>query len=123
MCCTSPRPARPAWTPRFRGYHRRQLTQGETRPEAMRCLKRRISDAVYRQLLADARRAALAPATEPEGAGPEGHRGASLISSAADSHPRIDTSDQPLPGPAPTTRRAAPKTRKTKPRRPLNTDR
>jgi len=27
--------------------------------EAMRCLKRRISDAVYRQLLADARRAAL----------------------------------------------------------------
>ena len=42
----------------FRGYYRRKLAQGKTRPEAMRCLKRRISDAVYRQLLADARRAA-----------------------------------------------------------------
>ena len=40
----------------FRGYYRRKLAQGKTRPEAMRCLKRRISDAVYRQLLADARR-------------------------------------------------------------------
>ena len=43
----------------FRGYYRRKLAQGKTRPEAMRCLKRRISDAVYRQLLADARRAAI----------------------------------------------------------------
>ncbi len=33
-------------------------------------------------------------------ADPGGHCGASLISSAADSHPLIDTSDQPLPGPA-----------------------
>ena len=30
----------------FRGYCRRKLAQGKTRPEAMRCLKRRISDAV-----------------------------------------------------------------------------
>ena len=42
-----------------RTYYRRKLAQGKTRMEAMRCLKRRISDAVYRQLLADARRAAL----------------------------------------------------------------
>ena len=79
----------------FRGYYRRKLAQGKTRPEAMRCLKRRISDAVYRQLLIDARRATSAAAAEPEGAGPGGHCGASLISSAADSHPLIDTSDQP----------------------------
>ena len=39
-----------------RGYYRRKLAEGKTRMEAMRCLKRRISDAVYRQLLADARR-------------------------------------------------------------------
>ncbi len=101
----------------FRGYYRRKLAQGKTRPEAMRCLKRRISDAVYRQLLADARRAAIA-AAEPEGADPGGHCGASLISSAADSHPLIDTSDQPLPGPAPTTLRGTPGTRKTQPTDP-----
>lgn len=33
--------------------------------EAMRCLKRRISDAVYRQLLADANAAALEARTRP----------------------------------------------------------
>ncbi len=107
----------------FRDYYRRKLAQGKTRPEAMRCLKRRISDAVYRQLLADARRAPTAAAAEPEGADPGGHCGASLKSSAADSHPLIDTSDQPLPGPAPATLRATPGTRKTRQDRPLNTGR
>ena len=107
----------------FRDYYRRKLAQGKTRPEAMRCLKRRISDAVYRQLLADARRAPTAAAAEPEGADPGGHCGASLTSSAADSHPLIDTSDQPLPGPAPATLRATPGTRKTRQDRPLNTGR
>ena len=111
----------------FRGYYRRKLAQGKTRPEAMRCLKRRISDAVYRQLLTDARRAATHAAAEPEGAGPGGHCGASLISSAADSHPLIDTSDQPLPGPAPTTLRAHTRnpedpTRQTPQDRPLTTE-
>jgi transposase len=41
-----------------RAYYRRKLAAGKTRMEAMRCLKRRISDAVYRQLLADGREAA-----------------------------------------------------------------
>ncbi len=40
-----------------RAYYRRKLAAGKTRMEAMRCLKRRISDAVYRQLVADAQRA------------------------------------------------------------------
>ena len=39
-----------------RAYYRRKLADGKTRMEAMRCLKRRISDAVYRQLIADAAR-------------------------------------------------------------------
>ena len=39
-----------------RAYYRRKLAAGKTRMEAMRCLKRRISDAVYRQLVADATR-------------------------------------------------------------------
>ena len=111
----------------FRGYYRRKLAQGKTRPEAMRCLKRRISDAVYRQLLADARRTAISSHRRPEGADPGGHCGASLISSAADSHPLIDTSDQPLPGPATTTLRGASPGRKSQPRqtpqdRPLTTE-
>ena len=66
---------------------------GKKPMEAMRCLKRRISDAIYRQLVADARRGM------PD-AGPGGHCGATQESSAVDLPPHIDTSDQPLPGPA-----------------------
>ena len=39
-----------------RVYFDRKLAEGKTRKEALRALKRRISDAVYRQLLADTRR-------------------------------------------------------------------
>ena len=35
-----------------RAYYRRKLAAGKTRAEAMRCLKRRISDALFRQLVA-----------------------------------------------------------------------
>jgi hypothetical protein len=34
-------------------YFRKKLAEGKSRREAMRCLKRRISDAVYKALLAD----------------------------------------------------------------------
>jgi transposase len=37
-----------------RAYYLRKQAEGKTRKEALRALKRRISDAVYRQLLADA---------------------------------------------------------------------
>lgn len=86
-----------------RAYYRRKLPAGKTPMEALRCLKRRLSDVVYRQLVADAQRA-----NQLDEAGPGGHCGAkaTLQSSAADSHPLIDGSDQPLPGPAqPTLRR------------------
>ena len=33
-----------------RAYYRRKITAGKTPLEALRCLKRRISDAIYRQL-------------------------------------------------------------------------
>jgi transposase len=39
-----------------RTYYLRKQAEGKTKKEAMRALKRRISDAVYRQLLADATR-------------------------------------------------------------------
>jgi hypothetical protein len=87
--------------------------------EAMRCLKRRISDAVYRQLLADARRAAL-EVKEPNGADPGGHCGASQESSAVDLPPHIDTSDQPPPGPATTTLQPSQAPEKTTAKRRLN---
>ena len=98
-----------------RAYYRRKLAAGKTRAEAMRCLKRRISDALYRQLRTDTKITSL----EGVEAGPEGHRGASHKSSAAGSHPHTGTSDQPLPGPAPRTLPAPRTTRKTATPRPL----
>ena len=79
-----------------RAYYRRKRAEGKKPLEALRCLKRRISDAIYRQLLDDAPQAAGADV----GTGPGGHCGATLQSSAVDLPPHIDTSDQPLPGPA-----------------------
>jgi transposase len=83
-----------------RAYYRRKLAAGKTPLEALRCLKRRLSDVVYRQLVADADTA--------EKTGPGGHCGASQESSAVDLPPHIDTSDQPLPGPAQPTLPPAP---------------
>jgi transposase len=61
----------------------------------------RLSDVVYRQLVADNNTAVTALDADPGG-----HCGATQESSAADLPPRIDTSDKPLPGPAqPTLRR------------------
>jgi transposase len=82
-----------------RAYYRRKRAGDKKPMEAMRCLKRRISDAVYRQLVADAQRAALAASSGTVSAGPRGHCGASQESSAVDLPPLIDTSDQPLPDP------------------------
>ena len=78
-----------------RAYYRRKLAAGKTPMEAMRCLKRRISDAIYRQLRTDA-----APA---HGRGPGRAPRGDTQSSAAGLHPHTGTSDQPLPGPAPAT--------------------
>ena len=38
-----------------RGYYDRKLAEGKTRKEAMRALKRHISDAVYQRLINDTR--------------------------------------------------------------------
>jgi len=91
-----------------RAYYRRKRAAGKTRKEAIRCLKRRISDAVYRQLIADADRAHRDTAADQAEAGPGGHCGATQQSSAVDLPPHIDTSDQPLPGPAHPTLPASP---------------
>jgi transposase len=36
-------------------YYRKKLAEGKSRKEALRCLKRRVSDAVFRSLVADSR--------------------------------------------------------------------
>jgi transposase len=34
-------------------YYRKKIAQGKSRKEALRCLKRRISDAIFASLVAD----------------------------------------------------------------------
>ena len=70
---------------------RPQGRRRETPMEAMRALKRRLSDVVYRQMIADARAA---------GAGPGGHTGAATGSSAAGSDPITGASEKSHPRPA-----------------------
>jgi transposase len=41
-------------------YYRRKLAEGKSPKEALRCLKRRLSDAVYRCLATDQQRDAAA---------------------------------------------------------------
>jgi transposase len=78
-----------------RAYYRRKLATGKTPMEAIRALKRRLSDMVYRQMTRDAEAARTAAGT-----GPGGQAGATLQSSAADPNPKVNTSEQSLPGPA-----------------------
>ena len=59
--------------------------------EAMRALKRRLSDVVSRQMMADVRAGRT---------GPGGHTGAATGSRAAGSDPNAGSSDKSLPGPA-----------------------
>ena len=75
-----------------RDYYDRKKADGKAPMEAMRCVKRRLSDIVYRQLLNDA----LAQTQT----GPGGHRGTSTNSSVTGSHPHAGSSDKSLPGPA-----------------------
>lgn len=76
-----------------RAYHDRKVAAGKTPMEAMRALKRRLSDVVFRQMAADARDRAART-------GPGGHLGAATVSSAAGSDPDAGSSDKSLPGPA-----------------------
>jgi transposase len=61
-----------------RAFFERKVAEGKTKKEAVRALKRRIADAVYRQLLIDA----------SSMKGPEGQRGTALQSSVAGSTPQ-----------------------------------
>ena len=60
-----------------RAYYDRKIAEGKTHKEALRSLKRRISNAIYTRLRADTRQAAAASEK-----GPGGHPGNDSDSSA-----------------------------------------
>jgi transposase len=76
-------------------YHDRKKAGGKSSMEAMRCLKRRLSDTVYRTMLTDlAKHAATRTVT-----GPGGHRGNDSESSATGSQPQPRLFGPATPGP------------------------
>jgi transposase len=96
-----------------RAYYDRKLAESKTHQEALRSLKRRISDAIFARLQADAWRAAAAASTE----GPGGQPGSDSVASAAGSHPERRLFGQATPGPASTLgSRRNPQSKKTTPR-------
>jgi transposase len=90
-----------------RAYYQRKLAEGKTRKEALRCLKRRISDAIYARLRADARKA-----------GPGGQPGNDTGSSVTGSHPEHRLFGQATPRPEPSLRAPATFTQATTPPEP-----
>ena len=102
-----------------RAYYGKKVTDGKTAKEALRALKRQVSDAIYKHLKAGAARAAA-------GSGPGGQPGNDSVASAAGSHPERRLFGQATPGPAPTLRspphdsakKAAPRTTKKTGRTP-----
>ena len=79
-------------TTQGRAYYDRKKATGKSSNEAMRCLKRRLSDAVYRVMIDD-----LTATTRTD---PGGQLGNDSVSSATGSQPNTGSSDKPLPGPA-----------------------
>src|ERR1017187_8280300 len=96
-----------------RAYYDRKLAEGKTHKEALRSLKRRISDALSPRLHADARRAASAATIE----GPGGQPGNDTDASAAGLHPAHRLFGQATPGPESTLRPATPRKRTVAPKR------
>ncbi len=87
-----------------RAYYDKKLAEGKTRKEALRSLKRQVSNAIFACLQADARHAAARPED------PGGQPGNGSITSAAGLHPgnRLFGQATPGPGPHPTTAAASP---------------
>ena len=76
-----------------RAYYDKKLAEGKTPTEALRSLKRQVSNAIFACLQADARRAAV------HAKGPGGQQRNDYVASAAGSHPRHRLFGQAAPGP------------------------
>jgi len=88
-----------------RAYFDRKIAEGKTGKEALRALKRQLSDAIYARLQADAARCGRGAPVEAEG--PGGQSGNGSVSGAAGSHPGRRLFGQATPGPQPSLRPAA----------------
>ena len=84
-----------------RAYYDRKLAEGKTGKEALRVLKRRISDALFRQLMIDAQRARKSIM------GPGGQTGNDSKACVTDSHPDDRLFGKATPEPETTLRPAA----------------
>ena len=82
-----------------RDYYLRKIGDGKKPKAALRCLKRRISDAIYRRLMLD---------TQQE-RGPGGQTGTTTSTSVTGSTPTAGSSVKPQPGPQPQATPAAAK--------------
>jgi transposase len=82
-----------------RAYYDKKIAEGKTPKEALRSLKRRVSDAIFARLRADARRAAARTGEDPGG-----QAGNGPASSAVGSHPERRLFGKATPGPPPTLR-------------------
>jgi hypothetical protein len=108
-----------------RAYYDRKIAEGKTHKEALRSLKRRIRDAIYARLRADARQATAAASKDREG-----NRGTTLTPARPTPTPSTGSSDKPLPGltsdyvPRQRSRRPCrrPSRRRRKPSEPLDND-
>jgi transposase len=78
-----------------RAYYEKKLAGGKTQKEALRALKRQVSNAIFTRLRADARRAAA------RAQGPGGQPGNGSDTSAAGLHPESRLFGQATPGPGP----------------------
>ena len=88
-----------------RAYFDRKIAEGKTGKEALRALKRQLSDTIYARLQADAARCGRGAPVEAQG--PGGQPGNGSVSSAAGSHPGRRLFGQATPGPQPSLRPAA----------------
>ena len=77
-----------------RAHYQRKAAAGKTPNEAMRRLKRRLSDIVYKTILDDL--------VANKATGPGGHSGTTRQSSVRDLTPDIGPSEKPHHGPATT---------------------
>jgi transposase len=81
-----------------RAYYEKKIAEGKTSKEALRALKRQVSDALCKKMKAGARRAAASLA------GPGGHPGNGSVASVTGLHPADRLFGEATPGPDPTLR-------------------
>ena len=85
-----------------RAYYDKKLAEGKTPKEALRALKRQVSDAIYAVLQADARKAAATARRAREG------NGGRLVSQRGRLHPQARLFGKATPGPPTSLRRHRP---------------